>query len=240
IYIGINKDILAKIEIEDDLCNGGKLTINSSDSLTILYKLGEDGEFQTDNVFENISAGIYNLYAISQAGCEETKALEILDLQKIKVEAGNNISIKKGTGVKLTASNATTFSWTPTIGLSNSNISDPIAIPEETTTYTVTGVDQNGCISHDDITVTVTDHDELIISKLVSPNGDGINDFWEIYNRELYPSLVVNIFNRNGVEVYKADNYQNQWNGGGHPSGAYYYIISVNEKTLTGSFNLIK
>ncbi|WP_020533331.1 gliding motility-associated C-terminal domain-containing protein [Flexithrix dorotheae] len=240
IFIGINKDILANLEIENDLCNGGKLTINSNDSLPVLYKLGEEGEFQTEKVFENISAGIYNLYAISQAGCEERKAIEILDLEKIKVDAGNDVTMKKGTGIKLAASNATSYSWTPTIGLSNPNIPDPIAIPEETITYTVTGVDQNGCISQDDITVTVTDHNDLIISKLVSPNGDGINDFWEIYNSERYPSLVVNIFNRNGVEIYKTDNYQNQWNGNGQPSGAYYYIISVNEKTLTGSFNLIK
>jgi hypothetical protein len=54
----------------------------------------------------------------------------------------------------LTASGATTYSWTPATGLSDPNIANPTANPASTTTYTVTGT-TNGCTNSASITITV-------------------------------------------------------------------------------------
>jgi len=51
-------------------------------------------------------------------------------------------------------SGAYTYEWIPTTGLNNPNIANPVATPEETTTYTVT-VDDGDAIVTDDVTVTV-------------------------------------------------------------------------------------
>jgi hypothetical protein len=48
-----------------------------------------------------------------------------------------------------------TYSWAPATGLNNPNVSNPIAKPLVTTTYTVTVTDANGCQATDDITITV-------------------------------------------------------------------------------------
>ncbi len=48
-----------------------------------------------------------------------------------------------------------TYSWAPATGLNNPNVSNPIAKPAITTTYTVTVTDANGCQATDDITITV-------------------------------------------------------------------------------------
>jgi PKD repeat protein len=50
-----------------------------------------------------------------------------------------------------------TYSWSPVTGLNNPNLSNPIAKPAVTTTYTVTVRDANGCEATDDITITVAD-----------------------------------------------------------------------------------
>ncbi|MBL4593542.1 MAG: HYR domain-containing protein, partial [Flavobacteriales bacterium] len=64
-----------------------------------------------------------------------------------------------------------------------------------------------------------------------SPNGDGNNDLFVIPGIERMNNEVV-IFNRWGVELYKTNNYQNDWNGdsnGGNtlPDDTYFYIIRL-------------
>jgi gliding motility-associated-like protein len=75
---------------------------------------------------------------------------------------------------------------------------------------------------------------ELKISEVITPNGDGINDTWFIYNIENNPNTTIRVFNRWGAEVFFSNNYKNDWDG--HfknsktdlpASGAYYYQIDV-------------
>jgi gliding motility-associated-like protein len=80
----------------------------------------------------------------------------------------------------------------------------------------------------------VCDLVEINVSQAVTPNGDGINDTWMIYNIEQYPNSMVRVFNRWGSEVFFARNYQNDWNGSyknnnqSLPEGSsYYYQIDL-------------
>ena len=81
----------------------------------------------------------------------------------------------------------------------------------------------------------VCDLMEINVSEAITPNGDGINDTWMIYNIENYPNSSVRVFNRWGTEVFFAKGYQNDWNGAyknnSQPlpdSGSYYYQIDLN------------
>lgn len=65
----------------------------------------------------------------------------------------------------------------------------------------------------------------------VSPNKDGINDFWQITNVDLYVDFSLKIADQNGQIVYEIDsNYQNDWdaylNGKALPNGNYYYVFA--------------
>lgn len=65
-----------------------------------------------------------------------------------------------------------------------------------------------------------------------SPNGDGINDTWEINHIEDYPMAKISIFNRDGKMLFKSEgNYANDWDGtvDGRklPMNSYYYIIDL-------------
>ena len=69
----------------------------------------------------------------------------------------------------------------------------------------------------------------LSIPNTFTPNGDGINDTWEIKYLDYYPKSTVNIFDRWGQKVFSSIGYPIPWDGTYKgtvlPSGTYYYII---------------
>ena len=71
----------------------------------------------------------------------------------------------------------------------------------------------------------------LVIPNIFTPNNDGKNDLFVIGALESYPGSQLLIFNRWGNEVYRADNYLNNWNGSGLAEGTYYYILNRREHT---------
>jgi len=71
----------------------------------------------------------------------------------------------------------------------------------------------------------------LFIPNLFTPNGDGNNDAFEIRGLELFAQNDLIIVNRWGNQVYKSNNYRNDWTGEGLNEGTYYYILRVKENT---------
>ncbi|MGB3144195.1 MAG: gliding motility-associated C-terminal domain-containing protein, partial [Maribacter sp.] len=83
--------------------------------------------------------------------------------------------------------------------------------------------------------------DEIVLSKAVTANGDGVNDYFEIKGVEYCTfSFDVMIFNRWGTKVAEVEDYQNNWGGeapngsfgqsGMLPTGTYYYIVTATDK----------
>ncbi|MFB2119719.1 gliding motility-associated C-terminal domain-containing protein [Parapedobacter sp. 2B3] len=60
-----------------------------------------------------------------------------------------------------------------------------------------------------------------------TPNGDGLNDLFEIRGLEFYPENRLLIFNRWGNEVYSVKTYKNDWDGADLNEGTYYYIFEL-------------
>ena len=74
--------------------------------------------------------------------------------------------------------------------------------------------------------------EELDLHDVISPNGDGINDTWNvILNYHMYPNAVVTVYNRLGNKVYESVGEYTPWNGSYRgetlPSGSYFYHIDL-------------
>lgn len=103
-------------------------------------------------------------------------------------------------------------------------------------------VDNGPCgTSADTATYTLLDCLTIEVPNAFSPNGDGINDFYEIPNLYKYPNNSIKIFNRWGVEVFQASPYKNDWDGRSrHPAtigedlpvSTYYYILDLGEPSI--------
>jgi gliding motility-associated-like protein len=119
--------------------------------------------------------------------------------------------------------------------LDNSTSQFPVATPMITTLYTLIVTDLHGCQDTDWVNVTVVDDYIIIPDNVITPNGDGANDFWWIDNILTYPDNHVMIFNRYGNKVYESKGYSNGWDGSGLPNGTYYYVV-----TFDGSSRVYK
>ena len=72
----------------------------------------------------------------------------------------------------------------------------------------------------------------LLPSQFFSPNGDGINDTWNVINTNLFPNCEVWIYTRSGELIYNKKGYANDWtgllNGQPIPEASYVYMVDQN------------
>ena len=113
--------------------------------------------------------------------------------------------------------------------------------------YSLTVRDMNGCAVRDSVNVEPENRTCLIIPNAISPNGDLINDEWNIGNTDLYPQIEVRIFNRWGLSVWRSEKgYPQPWDGrrGGKalPIDSYHYIIDLNNgtKPIIGTITIVR
>lgn len=108
--------------------------------------------------------------------------------------------------------------------------------------YEVMVTDANGCSS---ISTFVIDKlIDIYPEKFFTPNGDGVNDTWEIKNIGYYPNAEIEIYDRFSKKLLTYKGYEKGWNGIylNHlmPATDYWYIIKIEElgKPRVGHFTL--
>ena len=89
------------------------------------------------------------------------------------VIASSDTTVCSGSPVQLNASGAPSYSWTPTTGLSNSLVANPIASPAVTTTYTV-AYNNGGCILQDQVTINVSTVGAVPVSATISASPSNV------------------------------------------------------------------
>ena len=99
-------------------------------------------------------------YADGLENCSQTDEVTVLVVPAGTADAGQDVTICAGESVELNAIGGDTYLWNADASLSQTDISNPIATPNETTTYTVTTTNQNtGCTATDEVTVIVNPAD---------------------------------------------------------------------------------
>lgn len=66
----------------------------------------------------------------------------------------------------------------------------------------------------------------------ITPNGDGLNDFFSVKNAERYDIRKLEVYNRWGQRLFKTDDFYGgeRWNANELPAGNYYYRITLGRK----------
>ncbi|WP_440796399.1 DUF7507 domain-containing protein [Pedobacter sp. 22226] len=104
-------------------------------------------------------------------------------------------------------------------------------------------VNNNNLVLADAATIS---GDDLLIPNLFTPNGDGINDTFEINGLAEFAENELTIVNRWGNEVFRAKGYKNNWTGEGLNEGTYYYLLRAKKggnnewKVFKGYITLIR
>jgi gliding motility-associated-like protein len=178
----------------------------------------------------------YTVTITNNFGCFDTTSVIVNTLKKPIADAGTNKVIFEGQSTKLTASEkyGNIFYWTPTTGLSDSNVLNPVATPTDDITYTLHVTSTANC-GIDSSSVFVKVYKKIVIPNTFSPNGDGRNDYWGIDALITYPESLMLVFDRYGQQVFRSVGYANPWdgkyNGQPVPAGTYYYVLDLKNNT---------
>jgi gliding motility-associated-like protein len=147
------------------------------------------------------------------------------------------------------SSDAVIYEWSPAESLSCFNCMNPFASPTVTTTYNLIAIDENGCVSEDNVTVNVFVDTLLWVPNAFSPNGDGSNDIFRVYGKN-FKTIEFKVFNRWGELVFFTTDPSQGWDGTYKGKemvpGVYVYSIKatyindLQSRREKGSFVLVK
>lgn len=142
------------------ICQGDEVEIgivDPADGTTFSWSPG-GATTSLITVSPGLNTTTYTLSA-TKSGCTITDDINITVKPGPNANAGNPTVICSGACIEIGGPSefGNTYSWYPTTGLSNGNISNPIACPTETTPYTLTVVNSmTGCVAMGTTTVAVT------------------------------------------------------------------------------------
>lgn len=176
-----------------------------------------------------------------------TSAGIVLAVDDPMADAGEDISIPFGETTILQGSGNGSYLWGPIDDLSSATSPQPLASPAVTTTYQLTVTSAGGCQAYDEVTVFL--ESPIFSANTITPNEDGLNDYWEISNISSYPRAKVSVYDRWGQKVFNAVGYTNdkRWDGTYKglklPAATYFYVIDLqtgnDNGIVTGSITII-
>jgi len=188
-----------------------------------------------------------NYMFTAQNGCSYSTSEQVNVIPVPTVSVDSSFTVLQGSQVIIDAKasgNGLSYKWTPSLGLDHDDVLKPAASPANDTRYTLTVTGIDGCSTT--VTVDVNVLKDLIIPNTFTPNGDGVNDTWNIQYIDEYPHCTVDIFDRYGQKVYTSIGYPTPWDGrykgANLPTGTYYYIINPKSgrKQVSGYVAIIR
>jgi gliding motility-associated-like protein len=223
-----------------EMCPNDTVNLTASGAVNYLW---QPGISVSDSLANNvqafpISTQIYSVYATNIFGCKDTQTVKVYVANSGIINLGEDIILFPGETAQLNAiGNCSNFIWTPSFGLSNVNIPNPIANPNTTTQYVVMGSTEYGCPTSDTIIVTRLNESIINMPNAFTPgNGNHTNDFFHVDKNGIATLNYFRIFNRWGQMVFETSDILKGWDGNynGAPQPLGTYVYTVDAQTNTG------
>lgn len=247
VHVGYANSVLTHIQSNKLwICPGGIATLTANPGSNMLpdyeyvwYQETKEIKRDTMQILVD-TGGKYSLKITDKVhGCTGSDSL-IISLDSLQVMLPETLTVMKGGTVNVAplvmpASGGNSFAWGPVDDGFKSNPADSSATlgPAQSTTYSVNVKSSNGCEDADSVWLHVVD--QLHIPTAFSPDGNGVNDTFEIYN-DKDQVVDIRIFNRWGQVIFQSAGYATPWDGSYKnqtvPPGTYPYII----KTTFGNY----
>ena len=175
----------------------------------------------------------YNVIVANQFSCKDTASVRVNIIQPPKANAGPDRAILEGQSIQLSASiNGTgnNYSWSPATYIDDIHSLQPFVDPPADASYILSAVSNFRCGTSSD-TMFVKVYKNIYVPNAFSPNGDKVNDTWNIPALAAYPFFEVAVYDRYGQLVFQTKNALKPWDGKFKgkplPVGAYTYFINV-------------
>jgi gliding motility-associated-like protein len=221
-----------------DLCPGDSALVTEAGAVSYLWQPALYLSDSTGSATEihPLKSCVYTVVGTSSNGCKDTTTFSVIVHPAALIYLPDSVTLYPGESYEMSPqTNCISFNWTPTIGLSNSAISNPVAMPGMSIKYYVTGTTEWGCAATDSITVLFDPNTLLKLPNAFTP-GNGVNTEFKIIVQGIATINYFRIFNRWGEVVFETNDINKGWDGTFHgqpqPYGVYVYMI---EATATGT-----
>ncbi len=175
-----------------------------------------DGQTEVNPGFEldDLIAGIYDHTITDPDGCESEIQIEITEPPLFFIEVPEQLQLKLGDDLNINPqvngqpADPINWSWTPVNQLNCPTCPELNIRPFYTSTYYVTAVDANGCVSKDTLSLTLDRNCELFMPDAFSPNLDGTNDVIFPFAPPCVEKIQrLSIFDRWGQQLYVEEDF---------------------------------
>lgn len=151
------------------VCEGNPINLFANGATTYVWSPSTDLACSTCNVTTaNPSTNTTYTVIASSAGCSDTLSVAVTVLEQSIANAGNDISVCGTETFTLQGSGGPTYAWSPSTGLSATNVANPTGSLSNSTTYVLTVDNGTGCSDTDTMSVTV---DTIPIASITADTG---------------------------------------------------------------------
>lgn len=206
------------------------------------FKDGEEIETDTPETLEVVEEGVYFLQ-ISGFGCVtdlESITVVPFDDSAVEITPSEVVVVLPGQNVTVTASGANSYEWYEDSSGSLLSTNETLEINTVGTYTLIATVDDCEVVKTIE---AVEQDDQIIVPNIVSPYlQDGINDTWTLSNKYAFqPSVTIAIYDANGVEVLRTNEYKNDWpNTDLRNQHVFYYKIIRDDMLIkAGSISVL-
>jgi gliding motility-associated-like protein len=224
------------------VCQGEAIKLTASGGASYMWSDSTTGP--SKNV---ISGGWYTVTAFRGNNCNDVDSIQVIRVAKPTADAGEDQTITIGQKAILAGSGGTNYTWSPPETVDDEFSPNTTATPTTSTTYILSVSDANGCSATDSVRITVVLTTSVPVHNMITPNGDGYNDKWDLSALPNIETADIHVFNRWGWEVYKSEAYKHDWQGTFNneplPDGTYIYVIQFanpNQETLKGALEILR
>ena len=181
--VAANVTMIADAGNDTAVCYGATITLNGSggDEFTWIPETGLDRADIANPTTTVTDTAVYILITRDLAsGCSDRDTIMLTVHADRGIEAGQDTTVAPGQTISLTATGGSfaSYLWDPVDGLDSPNSQTTNALVNTEITYAVTGTTEFGCVETDSMNIFLATG--LIIYTGFTPNGDGINDLWDI------------------------------------------------------------
>lgn len=205
-------NIIGNLFAVDPVCfgsNDGQVGFEAVEGGRPPYRYALNGGTpQNEPMFTGLIAGSYSITAQDLGGCTFSLSTNLNDPPPFLLETGGNRVIRLGDRIFMEAAGnqpVVSYAWQPTSGLTCSDCPNPVVSPDTTTTYWVEAINESGCAIRDSVKVTVIQVRYVYAPNVFSPNGDGVNDQFVLYQgRGVVEIRQLQVFSRWGVLIFQS------------------------------------
>lgn len=182
----------------------------------------------------NPPPGVYTYFlTITDAsGCKSAgdESVQVTVIKLPRIQLANEVVIARNQPLQLNAQlpgvNVLSYTWTPTTGLSDPFIQNPIAIVDHDIMYKVTATAANDCSAEAYIRIKVYEGPEIYVPSAFTPSPDGLNDVLKAIPVGIVQFRYFTIYNRWGQVVFTTSNPSVGWDGkiGGVKQSSAVYV----------------